>query len=249
MMLSCHDLVVSVDGKPLCQPLTWQANAGECWALLGQNGVGKTSLLLTLAGLASPGEGEVRLHGQPLQQCPLSTRAKQMALLLQEPEQAFPASVLDTVLIGRHPYLSRWQMESADDIDIAMQALQQVGLADFAQRNVQTLSGGERRRVQFAQLLAQQTPLLLLDEPVNHLDIAHQLSLMAQVQTKVQREQGIALLVLHDVNLALRFCDRALLMFADEILHGPVESVITAENLQRLYGCAMERAGRWYFPA
>lgn len=248
MSLGCQNLSLTVAEKSICQQFSWQGKSGDCWAVLGQNGVGKTTLLHALAGLAQPESGEIHLNNQPLSKLSHAQRAQQLGVLLQEPDYAFPSTVLETVLVGRHPHLSRWQVESRQDVEIAQQALEQVGLTGFAERNVQTLSGGERRRVQFAQLLAQQTHIMLLDEPVNHLDIAHQLSLLQLVRDKVGGQNGLVVMVLHDVNLALRFCDQAILMFGDEIVQGAVTEVINEASLQRLYGCAMERSGKWFFP-
>ena len=141
--------------------------------------------------------------------------ARQLGILFQEQTDVFPANVLDTVLTGRHPWLGPLQWESDADLEKARAALQAVGLADIEQRIVTTLSGGERRRLGIATLLAQDTQLLLLDEPTNHLDIHQQIQILQLVSDLARNDNRALLLVMHDLNLAARYCDRFLLLFGD----------------------------------
>ncbi len=236
-LLSTRGLAVAIGGKPVCNDLELAIHAGQCWALLGINGVGKTTLLHTLAGLRAPTAGRVLLNAQPIDGLPRRQVARQLGLLLQEEGDAFPGTVLETALSGRHPHLGRWQWESAEDITLAEQALAQVGLDGLASRQIDTLSGGERRRLSLATLLCQQPQLFLLDEPVNHLDLHQQISLLKLLVGLARDEAKGLLMILHDVNLASRFCDHALLLFGGgETLRGTTQSVLTAENLERLYG-------------
>ena len=236
-LLSTRGLSVEIANKQVCNHLDLDVMPGQGWALLGINGVGKTTLLHTLAGLREPAAGEVLLDGQPIKTQPRRQVAQQLGLLLQDEGDAFPGTVLETALSGRHPHLGRWQWESAADIALAEQALKQVGLARLEKRQIGTLSGGERRRLSLATLLCQEPRLFLLDEPINHLDPHQQIALLELLAAQTQDDTRGLLMILHDVNLASRFCDQALLLFGNgETLHGSTESVLTTENLERLYG-------------
>ena len=235
-ILEARALDLSIGGKPVCRDLNFSVQAGERWGMLGVNGVGKTTLLLALAGLKTPQAGSVYLQGKPLTELPRRDMAQICGVMLQDSDDAFPASVLETALIGRHPYLHAWEWESAADEAIARNALQAVGLAELATRETHTLSGGERRRLALATLLAQDPALMLLDEPVNHLDLHHQIDALELLTRQVVQHGKTWLMVLHDVNLALHYCDHALLLFGQgEVLQGPVHEVLNLENLSRLY--------------
>jgi len=236
-LLTTRALAVEISGKRVCADLNLDIHAGQRWALLGINGVGKTTLLHTLAGLRAPVAGRVLLNDQAIDTLPRRQVARQLGLLLQEEGDAFPGTVLETALSGRHPHLGRWQWESAEDRALAEQALAQVGLAGLESRQINTLSGGERRRLSLATLLCQEPRLFLLDEPINHLDPHQQITLLELLTAQTRDDTRGLLMILHDVNLASRFCDQALLLFGHgETLHGPTASVLTVENLQRLYG-------------
>ena len=166
-LLESHNLDIRIGGQQICREANFEFRAGECWGILGMNGAGKTTLLHTLAGLRPPESGQICLNGQPLHHMSRRSIARQLGLMLQDTPDPFPATVLDTALIGRHPHLSRWQWESARDIEQAQAALEQVHLQGFEHRQVNTLSGGERRRLALATLLVQAPAMLLLDEPTN----------------------------------------------------------------------------------
>jgi len=168
--LSSAGLDVKVSGRALVHALAFEARHGEFIAVLGRNGVGKTLTLHTLAGLRAPAAGSVQLDGRDLGGWTGRERARRIALLPQTTEDPFPSTVLDTALIGRHPHLPFWQWEGDEDLSRARAALATVGLAGLAARDVTSLSGGERRRLEIATLLAQDAPVCLLDEPTNHLD-------------------------------------------------------------------------------
>ena len=248
-----HGLRVVIGGTSVCESLDLTIGAGQCWALLGMNGVGKTTLLHTLAGLRAPQSGEIRLGESPLSDLSRREIAKRLALMPQLVEDAFPATVFEEALAGRNPHLSPWAWESAEDESITHAALIEVGLAPLASRLTTTLSGGERRRVQLAALLVQNAPLMLLDEPVNHLDLHRQVLLLELVRKKVSGSGRAAIMSLHDVNLASRFCDHVLLMFGTgDCASGAAEQMLTEEMLTRVY-ChslrAVEVDGRRLFVA
>ena len=240
MELSCSGLTVDVPGRTLVRDLELHAGKGFFIAILGQNGAGKSLTLHTLAGLRPPASGSVSLDGTDIALSGRPAIAKRLALLPQYTEDIFPATVLDTVLIGRHPHIGRFSWESEQDRDIARSTLQDMDLSDMAQRDVLTLSGGERRRLAIAQVLAQTPDIFLLDEPTNHLDPQHQLQVLKKFRDKA--DQGASVVAsLHDVNLAARFADACLLLFGDGRWQmGKTDEVLTEHGLSELYATPME---------
>ena len=240
-MISTQALSLKVNSRTLVERLDWSALAGECWCIIGRNGAGKTTLLRTLAGMHEPDAGSVAIQGRPLAEWPLEQLARQRAFLPQARSDAFAYRVLETVLAARHPYHAGRYWEDGDDHLVAVAALASMEVADLAQRDVRSLSGGERQRVAIAAILAQDTPLLLLDEPANALDLAHQVSLMRLI-ARLCREQGKAAVTIgHDLNLAQQACSHALLLMGDGSWEaGPVEQVMTAPALSRYLGHPIE---------
>jgi iron complex transport system ATP-binding protein len=241
-LLRTHALDVSIAGQPVCRGLDLRIAPGERWCILGRNGAGKTTLLHTLAGLHAPDCGTITLAGVALAAQPRRTIARQLGVLFQDHHDAFPATVLETVLTGRHPWLGTLQWETADDLAVARAALAAVDLAGLDARSVNTLSGGERRRLGIATLLTQQPRLLLLDEPANHLDIHQQIRMLGLLRQQAAGGERALCLVMHDLNLAARYCDRFLLLFGDgTFLEGGRDTVLTAVNLERLYHHPLRR--------
>lgn len=236
-LLSVRDLDVNIGSVRVAAGLGFDLAAGERLAILGRNGTGKTTLLSTLAGLREAEAGSVSLCGESYETLGPRRAAQLRGLLPQGHLDAFQSTVLETALIGRHPHVGRWAWEGREDERIAREALAAVDLAGLGSREVHTLSGGERQRLAIAALLAQQPRLYLLDEPLAHLDLNHQIAVL-ELLSRRAREDGVGIvMVLHDINLALRHADRALLLFGEgRTLEGPVESVLTAESLSRLYG-------------
>lgn len=250
--LACGDLDVTIAGRTLVQALALRLAGGSCTALLGRNGAGKTTTLHTLAGLHVKGRGTLALNDKPLPELGRKQLARRLGLLMQNYEYPFPSTVLSAVLIGRHPHLGLLQWESRDDQALARQALAAVGLEGFEERDVTTLSGGERRRLSIATLLAQDPDVYLLDEPVNNLDPRYQLMIMRLLADKARAGHAV-MVSLHDVNLARVFCQRAVLLFGDGTwLAGPAHEVINADNLSRLYTtpfASVEANGQHYYYA
>lgn len=238
--LATHELGVDVPGRTLVSGLRLDVPAGDFLVILGPNGVGKTLTLMTLAGLRPPAAGRVELDGVDLSGQSRADIATRLALMPQIVDDIFPATVLETALIGRHPHIPGLRWESADDRRIAGEALASVGIAELAARDVLTLSGGERRRLAVAQLLAQDPGVCLVDEPTNHLDLQHQLDVLELFHARVA-SGGAVVMSLHDVNLAARYATRCLLLHGDgrwEI--GPVDEVLTEEKLSELYATPIE---------
>ena len=240
-MISTHALSLKIGTRMLVDHLDWTVGAGECWCVIGRNGAGKSTLLRTLAGLRQPDAGSVAIDGRPLASWPLEELARKRAYLPQSRSDAFSYRVLETVLAARHPYHAQRYWEDSDDHAIAMAALASMEVAELAQRDVRSLSGGERQRVAIAAMLAQDTPLLLLDEPANALDLAHQVSMMRLIATLCREHGKTAVTIGHDLNLAQQACSHALLLMGDGSWEaGPIDQVMTAPALSRYLGHPIE---------
>lgn len=236
-LLRATSIDIDLAGRTLLRDLNLAVHTSQCWALLGANGTGKTTLLHTLAGLRPPQGGSLWLQGAALARLPRRVVAQHLGLLPQDSNDSFPASVLETALIGRHPHLGRWHNEGADDVALARQALAQVDLAGYESRPCHTLSGGERRRLALATLLTQAPPLMLLDEPTNHLDLSHQIGALQHLRHLADSAGRAVVMALHDINLAARYCDHALLLFGDGTWQaGSTAELFTETTLSRLYG-------------
>ena len=254
MNLSARELTVNIGGRCVCHDLQIDIESGSRWAILGINGVGKTTLLSTLAGLRLPQGGTVLIDAAPLTVLAPRARARCLGLVVQEDSFHLSdpaATALEIVLLGRLPHLDWWQTESARDTTLAHTALAAVGLPEIADRCVATLSGGERRRLALAALLAQEVPLCLLDEPTSHLDMHQQIALLDLL---IGWDGRTLVMTLHDVNLAARYCTHALLLFGDgEWCAGEVSEMLSAEVLTRLFrhpvGTVSGPHGMLYFPA
>lgn len=236
MTLTTHGLTVSIGTRRICRELNLAVDTGSRWAILGVNGVGKTTLLSTLAGLRLPEAGHVAVDGVPIDTLAPRARARRLGLMAQE--DSFHISdpevtAFEVALLGRLPHLDWWRPESERDETLARTALEAVGLADIAGRRAATLSGGERRRLALAALLAQEVPLCLLDEPTSHLDMHQQIALLDLLNGWDGRT---LVMTLHEVNLAARYCTHVLLLFGDgEWCAGPIGEMLSAETLSRLF--------------
>jgi iron complex transport system ATP-binding protein len=251
--LACSALDVRVPGRRLVEGLSIQVRPGTILAVLGRNGAGKSSTLHAFAGLHPAATGEVQIDGRLLAEWPRRELARRLGLLTQSAEDPFPGTVLDAVLVGRHPHIDFWQWESAGDRDIARQALADVDLAGLDEREVASLSGGERRRLAVAAVLAQDPRVFLLDEPIQQLDPRHQIAVMEIFRRRAEGGRSVVM-SMHDVGLAARYADEALLLFGDgRWVHGPEDEVLRAQHLEALYGIPVRelsfRGGRTFVPA
>lgn len=233
--LVLHDLRVAVDGRVLVERLSMTATAGQLWCVVGPNGAGKSTWLSVLAGLRSPDGGSVALDGVPLTDWPPLAMARRRAFLPQTLHDTFPITVYDAVMTGRHPHLARWEWEGDADaraVDAAVSALQ---LQSLAERDVRTLSGGERQRVAMAAVVAQEARVLLLDEPVAHLDLHQQVAVLRLLREGCRKQGWLVVLTVHDLNLARRFATHALLMDgAGHTTAGIAAEVLTPEHCARV---------------
>ncbi|MCC5809356.1 MAG: ABC transporter ATP-binding protein [Ectothiorhodospiraceae bacterium] len=234
--MEAYELVIDIPGRSDGVPLNLDIRGGQVWGVLGPNGAGKSTLLHTLAGLRRPRSGQVLLDGKPLLSLRRRTVARHLAVIFQERHDSFPASVLETAMIGRHPFLSPWDVETAEDIDTALQALRRMDLAGMEQRSVGTLSGGERQRLAVATAITQTPSVWLADEPTNHLDLHHQVSVMRLLAERAAAGDAV-FMCLHDINLAARWCDQLLLLYPDgNACWGKARDMLVPSALERLYG-------------
>lgn len=235
-VLQTRHLTVGIDDKIFCRQMDLSLFPGERLAILGCNGTGKSTLLSVLAGLRVPQEGEVLLDGNHYASLGDRKSALWRAWLPQKRTDAFAATVIETALVGRHPHLDRWGWESARDLRIVRDALAAVDLSADEQRDIQTLSGGERQRLAIAAVLAQQPRIFLLDEPLAHLDLKHQMAMLMLFSNTARSTQAAVVMVLHDPALTWRFCDRVLLMYGDGSTEcGSTREMLSAERLSALY--------------
>lgn len=240
-MIRTYQLGLKAGTRSLVENLTWQIKDGECWSVIGRNGAGKSTLLRALAGLREPDAGHVTVQGRALVDWPLEELARERAFLAQARHDAFSYRVIETVLSARHPYHDSHYWEGSDDQRIALAALASMEVEHLAERDVRSLSGGERQRVAIAAMLAQDTPLLLLDEPANALDLAHQVSVMGLLARLCREQDKTVVMVGHDLNLAHNVSTHALLLMGDGgWLAGPVADVMQASILGDYLGHPIE---------
>lgn len=241
-LIEVRDLTLRVGQRTLIRDFGMSVRPREMWCILGANGVGKTMFMHTLVGLRRPQSGAVHLAGKPLPQWSAVNAARFRGFLPQTNHDVFSAPVVQVVLMGRHPHLGRWQWEGQADRAAALAALKAVDLEKVADRDVTTLSGGERQRVAIAALLVQDAPLMLLDEPLAHLDLFHQIEVLQHLAF-LARDQGRGVVLsLHDLNLAHRFATHGMLFGANTaLLQGPIEDIMTEASLSGAFGCAVRK--------
>jgi len=204
-------------------------------AVIGPNGAGKSTLAHLLAGLLVPSSGEITLRGRTLASWPRVEVARQVGFVAQAEDGVFPVTSRQLVAMGRFPYLGPWHRAEPTDQARVMEALSQVGAAQFADRLVSTLSGGERQRVRIARALAQNASVLLLDEPTASLDVRHEVEVFQLLRTLADAG-ATAVVITHNLSMAARLADTALLMARGKVLAaGPPRDVMTSDTLSAAY--------------
>ena len=232
MILNVQGIRFYYPGRPVLEEASFTVEKGEILAILGTNGTGKTTLLKCINRILTPAAGTVWLGDALVHALSRNALAQKMGYVEQQ-RSGSRATVFNTVLLGRKPYI-RWDV-TQHDMAIAGQALETLGLADYALRHLDELSGGELQKVIIARALAQQPDILLLDEPTSSLDLRNQLEVLALIR-QISRERGIAAVVaMHDLNLALRFADRFILLKDKTIYAAGGAEVMTPENIEAVY--------------
>jgi len=250
-VVELHAVDVFAGTLPVCRNLSLQLGKGQMLGVLGRNGVGKTTLLHCIMGFRPLNSGSVRISGEESGTYSRRQFARQVGLLFQEADSSMPATVQETVMLGRHPYAENLLWDTARDFRLARETLALLDLEALADRQVATLSGGEKQRLATAMLLAQDPRLYLLDEPSNHLDIDYQIRILSLLAQRIQQRQAASLMASHDINLVSRFCDDVLLLLGNgHYIYGPTPEVLTAANLELAFNCRISiiaTAGRRYF--
>lgn len=235
--LEAKDVEFSYGAAPVLRGIDLALDDGGLVALVGPNGSGKTTLLRVLSGLVRPQRGQVLLDGQPLDRLPRRETARRVAVVPQEIAVPYSFSAREIVLLGRTPYIHALAGPVRTDHEAVAHALQQTDTLSLADRAFNKLSGGERQRVVVAMALAQEPSILLLDEPIVHLDLNYQMEIMELV-SRLNRERGLTILAtLHDLNLAAQYFQRVILLKDGRVLaDGTPEQVITAARIRQAYG-------------
>jgi iron complex transport system ATP-binding protein len=233
--LAARHVHFSYGREAVIDDVSLELHAGEMLGVIGPNGSGKSTLIRLLSGVLRASAGAVAIHGTPIGAYPRRALGRAVAVVPQETLIEFPFSVTEVVLMGRSPHLGGFAFEGDRDLQVARQAMQRTGVLHLAQRSIHELSGGERQRVILARALAQETSVLLLDEPAAFLDIRHEVEIYDLLHD-LQQEGRSILTVLHDLNLAALYCDRVALLKGGRLHRvGPPAEVITYQAITEVY--------------
>ncbi len=234
--LCARDVTLSYNNTTIAKNLSLTIDRPQIISIIGPNGAGKSTLLKALSRILPPQKGSILLNGKEIQKMPGKEIARIIATLPQSACAPDDLLVLDLISLGRTPYQKRFQPLAQKDKEIICDAMQQTSTTTFSQRTISSLSGGERQRVWLAMALAQQPKILLLDEPTTFLDIHHQLEIMELIRKLHEKLNITVVMVLHDLNHAMRYSDRIVAIKKGEIFaDGPTEEVLTEENFAKIY--------------
>ena len=235
-MLSLHDISCAFGKKDILHDINLEIEEGSFYAIMGANGCGKTTLLRCIANLIKPTHGTVTIQDRNVNDYSARELAQTLSLVRQHPQTDFEFSAFETVLMGRNPYQRRLQNESQADWDIVEQCMKQTNTWHLRFALSSEMSGGELQRVMMARALAQQTPIMLLDEPISNLDIEHQLEIMELLRNINRTQHKTILVVIHDLNLALHYCSQLLLLDNHSVCYqGPIAKGLTKENILKVF--------------
>lgn len=239
-MLEIKDVCTGYEGREVLHGITAQINPGEITVLAGPNGCGKSTLLKTLMGMAEKTAGEIRIDGKSLEAYRPEQLAQKIAYLPQN-RNVPDISVRRMVLHGRFPYLSYPRRYRKEDFEIAESALRQVGMDTYADKNMNRLSGGMQQKVYIAMALAQDTPVIMMDEPTSFLDIVYQVKLMEMARSLAAQKKAVVM-VLHDLSMALRIADQLIVLKEGRVRGaGTPEAVFTSGVLDEVFGLKIKR--------
>jgi iron complex transport system ATP-binding protein len=239
MKLKVKDVEFSYGSVHVLKDVSIELAASEMLGVVGPNGAGKSTLLRCIDRILSPQKGCILLDERDIKKMSRMELAQKMGYIPQSASQVFPATVFDTVLMGRRPHLG-WR-SSEEDTEMVLETLQMLNIEDLAMRDINELSGGQQQKVFIARALTQEPDVLLLDEPTSNLDIRHQLEVMDIIKNIVREKQISAIMAIHDLNLAARYTDRIIMMNGGTIFAaGEPFSVLTTKNIKQAYGVEVE---------
>ncbi len=235
-MIQLQNLSLRYGSRTVLDGLSLRFEEGGFYAVMGPNGCGKTTLLRLIAGLLPPSEGSVLLEGRPVSHYSARQLARRVSFVRQQVQTDFEFSAFETVLMGRNPWQHHLQNESQEDWDLVSEAMRLTSTWDLRFKKPSQMSGGELQRVMIARALVQQTPVMLLDEPLSNLDINHQFEILGLLREINRTQHKTILLVLHDLNLALSYCPQLLLLHHGEaVWQGPTAEGLTPERIRQVF--------------
>ncbi|HOJ11776.1 MAG TPA: ABC transporter ATP-binding protein [Clostridiales bacterium] len=221
----------------ILEQISFDASHGQCIAILGNNGAGKSTLVKCLNHILTPQNGIIYINGEDIRNLKRNEIAKSVAYVAQR-NFADKLTVFDTVLLGRKPYIKFEPKQK--DIEITESVIKRMGLENFSLRYVDELSGGEMQKVMLARALAQQPGILLLDEPTSNLDLRNQYEVMSVIREIAKQENISVIIVIHDINLSIRYCERFLFIKDNKVYAYGGKEIMTPENISHVYGIKVE---------
>ncbi len=234
--INIQNLHFGYDNRVIFNDLSVSFPQGGFCSILGPNGSGKTTLLKCVAGLLKPDSGTIQLNGKPMSEYKMTEMARTLAYVPQYQDIVFDISVFDYVMLGRNPYQTPWEMQRPEDKEVVEDMLQRCKVWKYRDNLLQALSGGERQRVMIARAMAQQTGIMLLDEPLSNIDVTHKFEIMDILQ-QLNEEQGVSILIiLHDLPIAKSYSKQILLLKEGNVLqYGDRNAVLTEGNIRNCF--------------
>jgi iron complex transport system ATP-binding protein len=237
MELKVESLDFGYFKKNVLEDVSFTAKSGEVMGIVGPNGSGKTTLLKCIRKALMPRKGRVMLDEENILDWDRTKIAKYFGVVPQNTNISFPFTVLEIIMMGRIPHLKRMESEGAEDVLVAKRAMEMTATGHLYYRYVNNLSGGEMQRVIIARALAQEPKILLLDEPTSNLDINHQFETMKLIKNLARKEDMMVIIISHDLNLSMRYCDNLILLQSGRVFSGgSPNDVLTKDNIRKVYG-------------
>lgn len=234
--ISINNLTFGYDKRIIFNDLSLSFEQGDFCSILGPNGSGKTTMLKCIVGLLQPSGGTISLDGKPMGEYKMMDMARKIAYVPQYQDIVFDISVFDYVMLGRNPYQTPWELQRAEDKEIVEEMLQKCNVWHYRDTLIQSLSGGERQRVMIARAMAQQTGVMLLDEPLSNIDVTHKFEIMDILRELNEERNVTVLIILHDLPIAKAYSKQVLLLKEGKMLHfGDKNDVLTEENIRACF--------------
>lgn len=234
--INIQNLHFGYDNRVIFNDLSVSFPQGGFCSILGPNGSGKTTLLKCVAGLLKPDSGTIQLNGKPMSEYKMTEMARTLAYVPQYQDIVFDISVFDYVMLGRNPYQTPWEMQRPEDKEVVEDMLQRCKVWKYRDNLLQALSGGERQRVMIARAMAQQTGIMLLDEPLSNIDVTHKFEIMDILQQLNEEQEVSILIILHDLSIAKSYSKQILLLKEGQMLqYGDRNAVLTEGNIRNCF--------------